>query len=159
TVALTAPAQNAKVGRTVQVSASASDAVGVTKVEFYADGALIGTATTAPYGTNWDSSTVADGAHSLSAKAYGSAGNVRTSAAVLVTTATVPPDATLTSPSQGAFLRGSATLQATASDNQGVAKVEFYDGTTLLGTDTVSPYTLSWNTSTATDGAHSLTAK
>ena len=50
------------------------------------------------------------------------------------------------------------TLAATATDSDGsVAKVEFFDGSTLLGTDTSSPYTLAWTPTTT--GAHSLTAR
>lgn len=49
-------------------------------------------------------------------------------------------------------------LAATATDSDGsVAKVEFFDGSSLLGTDTGSPYTLAWTPTTT--GAHSLTAR
>jgi hypothetical protein len=66
-------------------SATASDNVGVTKVEFYLDGALTGTDTTSPYTLAFDSTTVANGSHSLVAKAYDAAGNVGTSSAVSFT--------------------------------------------------------------------------
>ena len=50
------------------------------------------------------------------------------------------------------------TLGATAADgDDGVAKVEFFDGSTLLGEDTSSPYSLSWTP--AATGAHSITAR
>ena len=50
------------------------------------------------------------------------------------------------------------TLTATAADSDDtVAKVEFFDGATLLGEDTASPYSLSWTP--ASTGAHSLTAR
>jgi hypothetical protein len=159
TTALSAPAQNALVRGTVQVSATASDTGGVAKVEFYADGTLIGTDTSAPYGVNWDSAAVVDGAHSLTAKAYDTAGNVRTSTAVVVNTDNALPDAALTSPGPGTFLRGTAVLEATASDTGGVARVEFYRGTTLLGSDTTAPYAMSWNTVGVADGAHALSVK
>ncbi|WNG57901.1 S8 family serine peptidase [Archangium gephyra] len=157
--ALSAPAQNALAGGIVQVGATASDAHGVAKVELYADGSLIGTDTGAPYSVSWNSATVADGAHTLTARAYDLAGNVRTSTAVTVNTDNTAPDAALTAPAQGRFLRGSLLLEATASDILGVAKVEFHDGATLLGTDTTAPYALSWNTSGVADGAHTLTVK
>ncbi len=159
TTAISAPSQNARVGGTVQVSATASDTAGVVRVEFYADGALVGTDTSAPYAVGWNSAGVADGAHSLTAKAYDGAGNVRTSAAVGVTVDNTLPDAALTSPSQGAFLRSGATLAATASDSSGVTKVEFYDGATRIGTSSSAPYSLLWNQAGVTDGAHTLTVK
>jgi hypothetical protein len=85
TVSITAPANGATVSGNVSVTASASDNVGVTKVEFYVDGALKNTDTTSPYAWTWDSTTVANGSHSLTAKAYDAALNVKTSTAVSVT--------------------------------------------------------------------------
>ncbi|MGI5429780.1 glycoside hydrolase family 48 protein [Streptomyces sp. CA-179760] len=72
-----------------------------------------------------------------------------------------PPIAVLTSPSAGAvYTQGqSVPLAATAAaaDNATISKVEFYDDTKLLGTDTSAPYSLS--VSDLTVGSHSLVAK
>src|SRR5262249_58397952 len=46
-----------------------------------------------------------------------------------------------------------------ASDNVGVARVEFYDGTILKGTATAPPYTFAWTISSASNGSHAWTAK
>ncbi|ADV66526.1 glycosyl hydrolase family 18 protein [Deinococcus maricopensis] len=52
------------------------------------------------------------------------------------------------------------TLTATAADNVGVSKVEFYRGTTLLATDTSSPYSATDAfSSSAQNGSYSYTAK
>jgi hypothetical protein len=67
---------------TITLSATASDNVGVTKVEFYVDGALKGSDTTAAYSMTLDSTTLANGSHTLTAKAYDAANNVATSSAV-----------------------------------------------------------------------------
>jgi hypothetical protein len=67
---------------TISFSASASDNVGVSKVEFYVDGALKANDTASPYSASLDSTTLADGSHSLVAKAYDAAGNVGTSSTV-----------------------------------------------------------------------------
>jgi hypothetical protein len=73
---------------------------------------------------------------------------------------TVAPSVALTSPAANALLRGTVTVSATASDDTGVAGVQFLlDGTPLGAEDTTSPYNLSWNTTTATDGTHSLIAQ
>ncbi|MFY0522722.1 Ig-like domain-containing protein [Archangium gephyra] len=158
TAALTTPAQSTSVRGTVQVSATASDNLGVARVEFYADGTLIGTDTSSPYEVSWNSAALADGYRVLNAKAYDSAGNSGSSS-ILVSLDNTPPDVAITSPAQEAFLRGTAVLTATASDTQGMARVEFYDGATLIGTDFTSPHQLSWNTAGAANGAHLLTAK
>jgi len=157
--AISAPAHNAWVRGIVPVSITASDSVGVARVELYVDGALIGTDTSAPYAVSWDSTTVADGAHSLTARAYDHVDRVGSSTTVSVNTDNTAPDAALTSPAPGTYLRGHVTLEATASDSRGVTKVEFYSGTTLLGTDTTAPYSLLWNTSNGTGGTQTLTVK
>ncbi len=70
------------------------------------------------------------------------------------------PTVSITSPANNATITsGSATLQASASDNSGsVSKVEYYQGTTKIGESTTSPYSVTWNTS-ALSGGYSLTAK
>ena len=68
TTSITAPANGATVSGTTSVTASASDNVGVTKVEFWLDGALQSTDTTSPYSWSWNTTTVANGSHSLVAE-------------------------------------------------------------------------------------------
>jgi hypothetical protein len=63
--------------------------VGVSKVEFYAGGSLIGTDTTSPYSVSWNTAGVANGGYSLTTKAYDAAGNVGTSSAVSITVSNV----------------------------------------------------------------------
>src|SRR5207253_6108269 len=103
-VALTAPSNNALVSGGVSVAATVTTDAAVTKVEFYDGTALLGSVTSAPYTLSWDTSAVADGAHSLTAKAYDNNGRVGTSSAVGVTTDNTLPGAALTSPAQGMFL-------------------------------------------------------
>ncbi|MGW4275508.1 glycoside hydrolase family 48 protein [Streptomyces seoulensis] len=72
-----------------------------------------------------------------------------------------PPITVLTSPAPGAtYAQGEAVplaASAAAADGATISKVEFYDDTTLLGTDTSAPYTFS---ATALGvGGHSLLAK
>jgi chitodextrinase len=72
---------------------------------------------------------------------------------------TVPPTVSLTSPLQGTTVSGTVTVSANASDNAGVAGVQFkLDGANLGIEDTVSPYSISWNTTTALNGSSTLTA-
>ncbi|MFN3652501.1 MAG: Ig-like domain-containing protein [Armatimonadota bacterium] len=72
----------------------------------------------------------------------------------------MPPTVTLTSPTSGATFAAGATLPlaAAAADADGsVARVEFYRGTTLIGSDTTSPYALDWFNVQA--GTYTLTAR
>jgi hypothetical protein len=86
-VAMTAPANNATVaGASVPVSANASDAVGVVGVQFQLNGTNLGNEDTiAPYSIAWNTLTVANGSHVLTAVARDAAGNSATASSVTVT--------------------------------------------------------------------------
>lgn len=86
-VSIIGPVAGSTVFGAVTVTAGASDNVGVTEVQIVVDGVPIVTDTSAPYATAWDSSSVANGAHTLTAVARDLAGNSSTSAAVVVTVA------------------------------------------------------------------------
>ena len=78
-VTLTAPAQGATVsGSNVSLSANASDDVAVDHVDFLAGSTLIGSATSAPYSVTWDSTTVADGPVTITARAVDTSSNQAT---------------------------------------------------------------------------------
>jgi len=158
---ITSPANGATVSGTVSVSATASDNVGVTRVEFFLDGALQATDTTSPYSWSWNTAAVANGSHNLHSEAFDAAGNrgVSTVVALTVNNDTQAPTTSITSPANGATVSGTITVTATASDNVGVTRVEFFLDGVLQATDTASPYSWSWNTTTATNGTHSLTSR
>ena len=85
-VALSAPSDGATVSGSVQVTASASDDVGVVGVQFRLDGVNLGAErSTTPYAVAWDTTTAAAGSHTLTAVARDAAGNSTTSAPVTVT--------------------------------------------------------------------------
>ncbi len=67
---------------TITLSATASDNVGVTNVEFYVDGVLKGSDASSPYSMTLDSNTLSNASHSLTAKAFDAANNSATSSAV-----------------------------------------------------------------------------
>ena len=73
---------------------------------------------------------------------------------------TTPPTVSITAPANGATVSGTAvTVSATASDNVGVVGVQFkLDGANLGAEDTTSPYSVTWNSTTAANGSHTLTA-
>ncbi len=79
----------------------------------------------------------------------------------------VPPDAaqfddqapTVALVSPGATVSGIVALAADASDDQGVTVVRFLADGALIGSDTTSPFTFDWDTTTVTDGQVTLTAE
>ncbi|TAH34067.1 hypothetical protein EYC59_03660 [Candidatus Saccharibacteria bacterium] len=255
TVSITSPANNATISSSTTATATASDDVAVTKVEFYVDGTLAVTDTATPYNYTINPASLSVGAHTLTAKAYDAAGNNATSSVVNFTIAdttaptisavasssitqtsatvtwttneaadsqvkygattsygstttldstkvtshsvslsgltagtlyhyqvvskdaagnstssadatfttsapagdTTAPTVTITAPAAG-NVSGTVTFSATASDNVGVSNVQFKYGSTVIGTDPSSPYSVSWNTTTVADGTYTLTA-
>jgi phosphodiesterase/alkaline phosphatase D-like protein len=59
---------------------------------------------------------------------------------------TTKPTVSVVSPTSNSVLSGTVNISANASDNVGVTKVDFYSGTTLIGTDQTNPYSIDWNT-------------
>ena len=164
-VSISAPANGAIIskGSTATVTATASDNDRVSSVDIYIDNAKVTTLSTSPYNYSWSTSSVAYGAHTIHAVALDPSGNVTTSSTVSVTVDdTTPPTVSVSAPAAGSLLRGTVTFSASAADNSGgtgISKVEFYVDGVLKNTDLSSSYSFSWDTTTATNSSHSLTAK
>jgi hypothetical protein len=86
TVEVTAPASGSTLAGTITLSANASDNVGVASVQFLIDGNPLGEAdTSSPYSATFDTTTVADGSHVVTAVARDAANNATTSSGVTIT--------------------------------------------------------------------------
>jgi hypothetical protein len=120
-------------------------------------------------GTNGGAYTIANGTHTITAFvddvnrfAESDETNNKLSQPITVGAPdTQAPAVSVTAPANGATVSGSSvTVSANASDNVGVSGVQFkLDGTTNLGAeDTLSPYSVAWNSATAINGLHTLTA-
>jgi hypothetical protein len=163
-VAVSEPAPGATVSGTTAVSATpgAAGSLVVAGVQFTLDGTNLGAEdTAAPYSIAWDTRLASNGSHTLRAVARDMAGLQWTSDPVAVTVFndTSPPTVGIMTPTNGATLSATVDVQASAIDDVGVAGVQFrLDGAPLGAEDTTAPYTLSWDTRTATDGAHTMTA-
>src|SRR5207245_237316 len=96
-------------------------------------------------------------------KSKDAAGNLATSADFTLTTLAeadiTPPSVSMTAPTPGSYVSGTITVAARATDNVGVVGVQFkLDGANLGAEVTAAPYSISWNTTTAANGTHTLTA-
>ena len=148
TVTLTEPANGLVVNfpSAVSIAATAGDFDGsVAKVEFYVNGTnKIGEDLSAPYGFTWTNATT--GSYEINAVATDNLGSTATSLSVgLIVNAS--PSVSVTSPSDGLIVSpgDSLTVAASASDSDGtVSLVEFYAGSTFLGSDSTSPYSVVW---------------
>ena len=160
-VVMTAPAPGSIVPASSPLSLAATalapdGAIG--RVDFYAGGTMIGSASSAPYGFVWPSPIA--GAQSFSAKAYDLKGRSAVSTPVSATVSGKVPLVSLTAPVAGAKLTAPATigLTATASEVGGsIVKVDFYANGAPIATQATAPYNATWTNAGA--GSYSLTAK
>ncbi|MCX7146243.1 MAG: Ig-like domain-containing protein, partial [Sulfuritalea sp.] len=159
TVSLTAPgdgwAYNAPVTLSLKASAAVDPAdTGATllRVEFYADGQLIGSDATTAYSLAWNGASV--GSHVLTAKAVDSLGQEALSAprTLIITdsTSNLAPTVSLTAPANSAkyALPADITLTASAADiekNGVVTQVEFLANGQVVGSATTRPFSFVWS--------------
>jgi pectate lyase len=143
----------------VTLTATATDADGtVTKVDFYFGNTLLGTDPTSPY--NFAMNSLGMGSYTILAVATDNQGGTATSSSITFTVTNPLPTVSITAPSNGASFVESATIPITANAadaNGTVTKVQFYNGSTLLGTDVTSPYSFTWSNVAA--GTYDITAK
>ncbi|MEX1049699.1 MAG: S8 family serine peptidase [Akkermansiaceae bacterium] len=163
-VAITSPADGATLAGTLNVSLSASDNVGVTKVELYIGGVLHGQSTSATASFSWNTTNSLDGAYTLEARAYDAANNIA-SKSINVTVKnstladTTAPLAAITSPADGSTLKGKTVrVNVSASDDLSLTKVELYIDGKLFGTSSSESSSFSWNISKVSAGTHTLQA-
>jgi hypothetical protein len=128
TVALTAPTSGAVVSGTVLITATATDDQAVAGVQFRVDSANLGAEDmTAPYSSAWDTRTLPNGTHVLTAVARDTANHQTTSSPITVTVSnTAPPPATGLVAAY-AFSEGSGT---TTSDRSGNGNTGMLSGPT-----------------------------
>lgn len=164
TTSITSPTSGATVSGTLSVSASASDNVGVTSVRLLVDGAVVGTATSAPYNFSWNTTALANGTHMLQTTAYDAAGNIGLSAIVTVTVNNLTASSlavAVTNPMNGSIVprNQKVTVSASATDNSKVTRVEFYINNNLLGTVTTAPYNYPWKVPAKNNASYKVQAK
>lgn len=163
-VFISSPTNGASVSGGVTVGVSASDDVGVSKVELYINGTLYATDSIVPYNFSWDTSLYNNGSYNLEAVAYDGSGNTGESSLVTVYVNnfkdTIPPVVSITSPSEGSPVGRKVIINVSASDNVGVSKIELFIDNVLKSA--VSPGTslsYNWNTIRALRGPHVISTK
>ena len=138
---------------------ASTDNVGVTGYRIYRNGNQIATTTAISYS---DNGLTPNTNYSYIVSAYDAVGN-ESGQSNTVNTATLPdtqaPSVSLTAPSQDAMVLSTISVNASASDDVGVVGVQFkLDGVSLDAEDLATPYSITWDTITATNGTHILTA-
>ncbi len=155
----------------------------VLKIEFYRGAVLLGTITTAPYTLKIDitpqnlpqfeddGKPEHEDENGFYAKVYYKSGKVQTTDRIRVivdktctpgSTDTTPPTISLASSSASVIADGKITLTATAADEtggSGLAKVDFLEGATVLGSATAAPFTFDIAFTATNNGTHNYIAK
>jgi hypothetical protein len=138
---LTSPLAGSTVRGETWLTAQASGPRGVKEVRFAVDGTTVGTDTSAPYAFEWDTAGASNGARAVTATAVSPTDRTVTSPAVSVQVdnSAAPAGVAVTSPSAGSTVRGTVTLNATATDDAGVSRVDFMVDGVLVGSDPTGP--------------------
>lgn len=164
--AITTPSSGTVAG-VVVVDVTALDDRAVTSVELWVDGSRLATDAVAPYSFAWDTAAVSDGPHALVAVAVDAAGNRGSSAPLAVTVANaadrLPPTAVVASPLSGAIVSKTVTIDARASDDRALSRLDvLVDGTVVGGTTcagTGCAVRVRWSSKTVAKGTHVVTAR
>jgi hypothetical protein len=146
------------------VSGTASDNVGVTQVEVSVDG---GAYQAAQGTTSWsftvDTSKLAAGSHTATARALDAAGNSAAASVVFPVSGpadTTPPTASIAAPTANSSVSGTVTVAGTASDDTQVAKVELsVDGGPYQAAQGTASWSAAVDTSGYPNGSHTLKAR
>ena len=166
TTSINSPTNGAVVAGTISVSASATDNIGVSKVELWKDDALYSTDTVSPYSYLWNTTEDINSSHTLQTKAYDAAGNIGFSSMIAVNVNNVPdsiiPTVTITKPVDGFKLpsKGKTTISVSASDNVGVSEIDvLFDNVLRKSCFGVTVCSYNLNLNQITSGTHSIAAK
>jgi len=173
TINISSPGSFAYVAAAIQVMGTTSDNVGVVATEFYADNQLVSSSGGgSPFSFSWDTTSVANGSHTLMVKAYDGSSNAGAASVVVNVNNvsnvnpppadTTPPSVTISSPANGSVYTSNTRnvkITVNASDNVAVSQVTIYiDGIQVYtGSSASSSYT--WNLRKAKAGYHSITAR
>jgi subtilisin family serine protease len=160
--AISSPVSGATVSGTVAIQGTATDNVGVTSIALEVDGVTVAAAASSPFSFSWNSATQVNGSHTFTVKVYDAANNSGSASATINVSNvsdTAQPSVVIANPLSGAAVFGTVLVQATATDNVGVTKVELSVDGAAVSSTTYSTYTFSWNSTTQTNGSHTITVK
>jgi len=161
------PADNDVITESVTIQAAASSAVGISKVAFYINGSYAGEAITADpdngyYEYFWDTSSLSDKTYTIKAIASNIQIIITESDEISVVFnkdgADGAPVVSITSPQNGDVIRKLVDIEADASDDNPIDRVELYVANTLVSTVAVFPYVYTWDTTTVGDGETEIKA-
>lgn len=162
-VSISAPTTgtSATIGSNITITASAYDDVGVTSVDFYRGSTLIGSDASPSYSVSWNTTGLAAGTYTLTARAFDAVGNstVSTQVNVTLTTTTTSAPISISSPAGNTVLSGVVNYSALFSGSGTIGSVSFRYNETFIELDSDTPYGIQWDTRTVPNGTYTLVVR
>lgn len=150
----------------VPVDVTATDNVGVAKVELYVNGKLQATDAAAPYAFSWDTRSLANGMVNLESRAYDAAGNIGRSSVVSVNVANAvvvditAPTVSITNPADGSTVpAGTVQISSTATDDKGAGGLVMtlsINGRQVSSSTGTGSISYGWNTRKLKSGSYTV---
>lgn len=172
-VSLSNPAAGSQITQPITIEASATDASGVAKIEFYLDGTLLATRTATPYTYHWNTDASSEGTHTIRVVATDAAGRLAEQS-ITVTLARTSPAPDTEGPllanvkaggvvlADGITLARTTALSFSATDPSGISRIELLLDAGVVASATSlggGNYTLNLNLEGVADGSHVLTLR
>lgn len=163
-VSINSPLGGTSVSGLAAVDVSASDNVGVARVDLKVNGTTVASDTTAPFAFSWDTRNLPNGMAAVVAVAVDAAGNTRSSSTVSVNVAnnvvadTSPPVVTISNPLNGSKVTGNVSISINVADNSGSAGLSgqlLINGKQVLSV-TGGSFSYSWNTRKLLSGSYTI---
>lgn len=159
-VSILSPAAGTTVSGVVDISVTSQDNVGVERLELWLNGARAGESPGPSVDFSVDTRLYADGTLQVEVRGFDAAGNMGSASRnlqVMNAADTTGPVAVITSPKNGAVIKGkSVNVGTTATDNVGVVRLELYIDGALYAASSTSTATFKWNLSGYAKGSHTL---
>lgn len=154
TVSITSPLNGAAVSKNVSVKAQASDDKGIKKVEFYINNKLMTTDHASPFEWAWDTTVFTSGMHTIKARAYDTINQMADDS--IQVKVDQPPMVFITSPLKESDVSSVVPIKASAFDDFGIRRVQFYVNGVLKGTDSSAPHGYNWDTASISNGGYRI---
>ena len=163
-VSINSPLGGTSVSGLAAVDVSASDNVGVARVDLKVNGTTVASDTTGPFAFSWDTRNLPNGMAAVVAVAVDAAGNTRSSSTVSVNVAnnvvadTSPPVVTISNPLNGSKVTGNVSISINVADNSGSAGLSgqlLINGKQVLSV-TGGSFSYSWNTRKLLSGSYTI---
>jgi hypothetical protein len=149
-VSITSPSEGSSFveGTSVSITADVADEFAVTNIEFLVDGVVVASDSIAPFEANYLIPFGSPTQLTLTVRAFDSGGNNATSPpiAINILPEQVPPSVSITSPLSGSDVAEGTSVVVTidASDNFAIASVSLFVDGVEAGSDTTSPYEITF---------------